>query len=60
MASKELQLGSPASKYDHAFAGMAQGCQVQVYFHTKNPNLGIGILEIIGKKNVGIFYANFE
>jgi hypothetical protein len=54
-----LQLGSPASKYDHAFAGVAQGCQVQVYFHTKNPNLGIGILEIIGKKNVGIFYANF-
>jgi hypothetical protein len=30
-----------------------QGCQM-VYFHTKNPNLGMYILEDFGMENVGI------
>jgi hypothetical protein len=28
-----------------------------VYFHTKNPNLGLPTLEGLGMENVGIFYV---
>jgi hypothetical protein len=33
-----------------------QGCQM-VYIKTKNPNLGIHILEGLGIENFGIFYG---
>jgi hypothetical protein len=36
-----------------------QGCQM-VYFHTKNPNLGIHILEVLGIENVGMSAGSLE
>jgi hypothetical protein len=40
----------------HCDRARQQCCQM-VYFCTKNPNLGIHILESFGMENVGIFYC---
>jgi hypothetical protein len=46
-------------KWNSPISETAQGCQILVHFHTKNINLGIGILEGLEVILVGIFKEYF-